>query len=584
MKIVRYFFVWSTLLFLCAVAFAADSSSEAVLGEARTLVSEKSYDKAITLYEGISEWLQHDQGLVIEWARAYTYANRHAEAIALFEAVRIKEPQREKEIIRELADQYKWNNQIQKAIEVFRHGQEILGDDQSLELGLAETLSWAHQYQDAFAMYDLFLKKNPDSVSALLGKAEVLSWIDRLEQADVLYGKVLKLDPGNISARNNRARIAVWQGYHRKGIALYRQILRETPGNPDALEGLAYAYHWEDLDAKALETLGILLSTHPERKGARDLALQIANAKKINVSQSNRYSLDSNQLSIFSSALRAEYPLDSFTNIGTAYEWYSFRQDGHSPVLGNRGGLNFSKHFNEWFQVHSYMYVSDYNCNGFTPFTTNTWFTYFPNDIWRFDVSYDRETFEDITSLHDKIVANSGSFSFDVRPDRFWYFSGKYKRSRISDGNNQNTALAKIEYRLHQDPYVKMYYNFYYSDFSEIRDHGYFNPRAVQSSVIGFYASRQLTQRLFIEGQVSSGYENQNPKSNHPTYFGALGINYRLSKSWIASIRGEYFNALDTNPKRVYSKKSAWASLTYSFGAEAVQVYQATQPQRPAGI
>jgi len=569
------------LVFVFMQISFADANTDA-LDRARSLVEQKSYKEAIGLYNGISAWLRRDPGLVIEFARVYTYADRHKEAIALFEEVRKQYPDKEKEILRELADQYKWDGQLKKSIEIYRRAKGLGISDIQAELGLAQALAWDNQHKESLKEYDEILKNAPDSIETLLGKAEVLSWDDKLERAEALYDEVLKREPQNFQAENGVARVHVWQGYHREGVRLYEAIIKDHPLDPDALEGLAFAYHWDGQETLALKTLEELLAKYPQRNAARDLFDEIKNARKLQVGQFNRYSHDSNHLSILSDRLRAVQNIDDFSVAGASYNWFLFRQPGKTPINANRWGLDFNRRLSQYFEVNSYLYVTDYSTS-FTPITSNTWFTVKPDDIWRFDFAYDRETFEDIDSILNKIVVNSGSFSFDWRPDRFWLFSAKYKRGHYTDGNNQDTVFSRLEYRIQQKPFIKLYYNYYYSGWSAQKDHGYFNPKSVQSHTLGIYASKDLTKKLFVEGQASSGYEWQNPKENHPTYYGALGVNYRLTSNWLLNLRGEYFNALDTNPKKGYSKKTAFLTLSYSFGAEPTRSFQGSQPQRPTG-
>ena len=61
----------------------------------------KEYAKALEIYNNLEEWIRKGPSLIIEWARVYTYADKHAEAIALFEEIRRDYPEFEKDIIRE---------------------------------------------------------------------------------------------------------------------------------------------------------------------------------------------------------------------------------------------------------------------------------------------------------------------------------------------------------------------------------------------------------------------------------------------------------------------------------------------------
>lgn len=580
MKAVRIGLILLVLCFSLVPLGMAEESQDR-LGQARKLVEEKKYDDALKVYTEIAAQLLTDLGLLIEWARVCTYDNRHAEAIELFEKVRKNYPDREKQIIRELADQYKWNGQLKEAIAAYQRGLELSPEDLQAEIGLAQALAWDKRHKDAIATYDKALAKDPGNTHALLGKAEVLSWDDKLEKARKVYEEVLKRDPENVDALNGVARLCVWQGYHRLGIKRYLQILKDHPGNPEAMEGIAFAYHWDGREGMALKAAEELMSTHPDRHAGGDLYDEIRNIKKPHVLQGNRFSDDRNHLYIAAEKVHVGTYVGDSTTIGGAYEWYLYRQPGKAPLNGNRGGFDISHRLNEYLEANSYLYLGKYSAYGFMPFTTNSWLTFKPNDLWRIDGGYDRETFEDITSMNEKIIADSGSISFDLKPDRFWLFSAKYKRSHYSDKNNQNTIFSRLEYRLWQKPYLKLYYNFYYSDWSDQKNHGYFNPNSIFSNTGGIYASTNLWKKLFWENQLSMGYEVQKPKQSRPTYYASTSLNYALPRNINLFTRAEYFLANDSNPSKRYSKGTIWFGLTYSFGGAPERQYEAQQAQRP---
>jgi len=360
------------------------------LGKARKLVDEKSYNAALEIYDGLNAELSKDPGLMIEWARVYTYANRHPQAITIFERVRKEYPEKEKDVLRELGDQYKWNDQLDRSIEIYRRGLELDPGNLQIEIGLAQVLAWDRRRKEAIRTYDEVLAKDPNNTNALLGKAEVLSWDDKLEKARKIYEEILKRDPQNVDALNGVARICVWQGYHRLGIKRYLRILKDHPGNPEAMEGIAFAYHWDGQEGLALKAAKQLMSEHPDRHAGGELYDQIRDIKKPHVLQGNRFSDDRNHLYIAAEKAHVGTYIGDATTVGAAYEWYLYRQPGKAPLNGNRGGIDISHKLNEYFEANSYLYLAKYSAYGFTPFTTNTWLTFKPNDIWRLDGAYDR--------------------------------------------------------------------------------------------------------------------------------------------------------------------------------------------------
>ncbi|MDQ7778718.1 MAG: tetratricopeptide repeat protein [Planctomycetota bacterium] len=578
----RALLLWLVVSAAAAMSAFCETSDEA-LDLARKLVEAKRYDEALERYSQIESRLRSDAGLLIEWARVHTYADHHAEAIKLFEEVRRDFPEKAPEILRELGDQYKWNGQLQQAIDTYTEGLQKNAGDSKARAGLAQALAWAKKHAQAIEEYNRILKDDPNSTEALTGKADVFSWDDELEEAWSLYEQVLEREPENVNAQNSLARILVWQGYHRKGAARYRQILEGHPEDPDALEGLAFAEHWQGREDLALETAGKLLAAKPDRREAGKLFAEINAAQEPYVTAFSRYSSDSNHLDITTEGVRSGLHLDPSLSLELVYSWQKLYQRDQPTILANRSGVGVSKIFSDSFELNSFAYGVDYDEADLNCFTTNTWFTFKPSDIWRFDIGVDRETFDDVGALLNRIVVDSVSGSVDCRPSRWWFFSAKYKKGNYSDENRQESVLAKMEYRLNHMPYVKLYYNLYYSDWHEQLNHGYFNPLEVSSHSVGVYSGVKITDSLFAEAQMSRGYESQRPTSKHPTYFGAAGLDWRLAENWSVSLRGEYFEACRDSNSDGYVRTMGLLSITYNFGAAHIELEDGAQPARPSG-
>jgi tetratricopeptide (TPR) repeat protein len=556
-------------------------TNEDILNRARKLVEEKKYDRAIEEYKKIDDWLHSNPGLLIEFARVNTYADRHSQAIMLFEETRTSHPEKSVEVLRELGDQYKWNKNLPKAIETYEEALKNDPENITLELGLAEALAWNGRHYQAIKRYDKVLKKDPDCVQALLAKAEVLSWMDRLEESQKIYRRAQELEPGNLKAAIGEARVLVWQGYHKKGIAKYEAILKENPDSAEALEGLAYGYHWDGNESKSIETVKRAIDIAPDREAARNLYMDIESARSPYTVNYNWYWEDKNKLSVEGHGQRVGLYPDSRSMVEGIYEWRRSRQKNNGASKINVGGVGLKRKFGDWTEISSYLYGSNFGHVLYTAFTTDTWMTIKPDDIWRFDLSYNRGTFDDVGSIYNKIVTNSFGTSFDFKPDRFLFISSSFKRSLYSDGNTQNTVFTKAEYRLCQKPYIKAYYNYYYSGWGKLMNSGYFNPIKEDSHSGGGYISFDLTKYLFVEFQGSGGYEYQTPKAYHPTYFFGGSLNYRLCANWTASFHGETFRAFSDANSIGYSRQAVVLSVTYSMGAEAPELFRTTRPSRP---
>ncbi|MFA6079368.1 MAG: tetratricopeptide repeat protein, partial [Candidatus Omnitrophota bacterium] len=177
------------ILSLFITNFASAGVNDDVLGNARKLVEEKKYNQAIEEYKKISDWLRRDPGLVIEFARVYTYADRHQEAIMLFEEVRSKYPDREAEILRELGDQYKWKGDYKSAIEAYEKAMKNNPADIISKKGLIEAIDWDKKQKERTAKYSEVLdhttsiEVRPETNDDMLAYARKLVEGKKYEQA-----------------------------------------------------------------------------------------------------------------------------------------------------------------------------------------------------------------------------------------------------------------------------------------------------------------------------------------------------------------------------------------------------------------
>jgi tetratricopeptide (TPR) repeat protein len=552
----------------------------AILDEARKLTDQKLYDQALEKYASIKDRLLKDAGLLIEWGRVHTYADYHPEAIKIFVQVIRDFPQRAKEIYRELGDQYKWNGQWGLSIQAYLKALENQPGDTDLLLGLAQAYSWNGQKRKALLEYNNILKNHPQNLNAMNDKAEVLSWMDRLETSNRLYAEVLSQEPGSVKAMIGQARILVWKGFHRRGIKRYQDILARYPQNEDALEGLAFAQHWNGQDTAAAKTIQRLLKINPKRKEASKLYFDIRNSQKPFVNNFNHYSQDKNDLTVVNLGLRSGFHVGYNISIEGILSWQEYRKPLRQDIHNTKPGLGMNMRISKIFELNSFLFANDFREAGFKTITTNTWFTVKPDDIWRFDLSYDHETFEDVDALVNRITTDNAGISFDLRPNRFWFLSGRYRHSFYSDKNRQSTVFAKLEYRLIQKPFFKTYYNFYYSDWKFQFDNGYFNPKSIVSHSLGLYSGVSLTHNLFVEAQASVGHEVQKPNANRPTYYAGGSINYRLSENWLVFLHGEYFDARSDAYSNGYFRKYIALGITYNFGSGHIEIREASRPSR----
>lgn len=556
---------------------------DARLADARKLAGQRQFQQSLQIYAEIETELWRDPGLVVEMARVCMQAERHTEAIRLFERVRDKHPEKQGAFLDELGEACLWSSQPHKAVLVFRAALQRNPRDLRARLGLGRGLSWSGQREASLLEYDAVLQATPGDINANNGKADALCHMDRLAEAIETYQAVLQKDPDNLEAANGVARCRVWQGYHRQGRDLYLEILKKHPGNLEAIEGLAFAQHWDGRDDQAVETLARLATFSTNRPAAQNLRHEIGTSQEPYATQFNRMWWDKYRNALELHGLRAGLRLDELTAADASYDWRRLQSKGLPDMHASRIGLGGSHKFDDLLEFNGYIYQGTYDRVDFHPLTANAWLTVRPDDLWRMDLAYARETFDMQKAAFNKIVVDNYSLSMDFKPNRWLLFSGKGMHGEYTDGNNQNSFLGKAELRLCSKPYAKLYYNYYWSEWDRQFDHGYFDPREFEAHTLGLYTGFSITDRLFFETQASVAFEHQEPYAENPSYFCAAGFNYRMTSNWNLFARAEAFQALPDHDHGSggYRVGTLFFGITHNFGGTPDRPAEASQPTRP---
>lgn len=302
-----------------APEFAAELEAQRVyrkLNRARKFVETRDFAEAIALYEELGPWLnqQPDAGLRLEWARVYGYANRHQEAIRLFEELSAAYPAKAPEFAAELGAQRDYL-QLQKArnlVEQERYGEALEAYDQIGKLletdpgllvekarvmsyadghaeaaelfericrdypdyepavlrELGDMYTWQGDMDGARAVYEQAIRENPGDVRARLGLARVYLWTGELDKALVEYDAVIAREPNNLKARVKKGEIYSWRDRLSKAWDLYDEVLKIDPGNLEALNGQARIMVWQGHHRRGAARYRDILARHPDNPEA----------------------------------------------------------------------------------------------------------------------------------------------------------------------------------------------------------------------------------------------------------------------------------------------------------------------------
>jgi Flp pilus assembly protein TadD len=424
---------------------------------------------------------------VLDSARVAAAADRHEDAIRLY----------------------------QRAIKLY----PPLGDEIAVELGNQYT--WADKPDSAATWYRVALARDPNDVDAQLGLARVTSWKDDLGGAEAMYDRVLASDPTNLEARLGKAQVVNWSGRHRDAALSYRRILADHPDNTEARAGLVQALRWmgrPDLAVAAADS-----STAPSME---QIARAIEGERAPGASYTCEQNQDSDDIHRRYNTVRAGISPDLLTRTSVEYVHARFEQPEHPDVTRNGLAAVLTRRFSEALALNASV---GYQWNSFDRYgpesfwldefnlvTLDVYATLTPRDWTRIDLGVARGSIDNPEALYRGIVQTQATAGLDrhLRSNLIWISSvdgGWY-----SDGNSSFGLGTRMQWQPLWRMPVKYNHRFTsstgfaYFGFSETTDHGYYDPRQYLSFFEEIALAMTFSPRVSarIAGRVSIDKEN----------------------------------------------------------------------------
>jgi tetratricopeptide (TPR) repeat protein len=445
-----------------------------------------------------------DTDKLIYKAREAAAADRHSEAIALFEKACALDSSLVPRLGKEIGFQYTWDDRAGEALPYFEAYIAHYPEDSEGLLGYALALSWADRHAESLEYYRSVQSRYPKSLEASVGEARVVSWMDRNSDAELLYRKVLDSEPENLEARLGLAQVVNWQGRHREAREHYTNILRDHPGNRDAVLGLAQAEAWLGRNDRAR---GLLEGLEGDAEAEKLLA-GVNRGSASNIRVDYGISEDSDELVMHRFEAGATHYIDDLTSIGIFAGRLSMRQDDRPHIVVKSISLRFYKRFNEDVSIN--LDFRPQRTDYFDPFTFDTWLTWTPNWRLRFDVGAYRQIVEIPLSVMRGITAKGGNLGVGVRANDRFLVSGLFDLRRYSDDNHRKLWSTSLSWLAVKKPIelsiVPGYMGF---SFTRWEDNGYYSPEEYHN--IGLAAKIQYRMKgnvtFTVEGRVSEEKE-----------------------------------------------------------------------------
>jgi thioredoxin-like negative regulator of GroEL len=485
----------------------------------------------------------------VQQARQAARADRHADAIAAFDQALAAAPSRRREWLLEYADQHTWAGRLDAAIALYREAGAALdpAGQQRARLGLARALAWAGRHNEALAAYDRELALNPTQREAQLGRARVLSWTHQQAQALAQYEAVLRDHPGDDEAVRGMGRVQSWRGRHRAAADRMQQFLRRRPHDREATLILAESLLWMGRADRALTVLRAQRAADSSDERAAALLQKLELGLRPETSVDWRDFDQSDDLRVNELAFATRVPLAGGRGqIGPRYSIARYRppRGPVSEIEVQRPGVEARYRFSdalEWNGLLALDLIDTRGAGGdHARWTHDTYVTWWPSDLLRFDLGSARWTFDSEETLRQGLAATQSKFSVDVLPDELTRLTARVSQASYSDGNQREGWQLEAERRLWHTPRINLGYRHTQYDFTTPGQRGYYNPDQYRSDEATVSASGWMRAGVNWTLRWAIGRENEQPGGARPIRSGSASVTWAAHTDLVVEAAYDY--------------------------------------------
>jgi len=317
----------------------------------------------------------------------------------------------------EQGDEYESQDRHAEAIAAYR---AAIAADPSLvpevEPSLGAALLWGDRTEEAVKVLSSAAARNPDDLETRKLLARGYRWSDRLAEAERLSRRNLMEDPADAEERTGLAVALQWQGREREAVTEFRRVLEARPDEEEALLGLSRALMEMDLPEEAEGHAARAVALDPK---SGEAAVQLAKVRRRlarYVEGEIRGSYDTDQLALWELTLGAHVRAARGLDLGVVAKELLFRQGAPGKELnigerdsanGTAGAVAFAYRSGPSWAVRGSAGMAWYDVADFHPWTGSAGGTYFPGDLWRFALDWDRAPYDTILSLQNRVTIDT---------------------------------------------------------------------------------------------------------------------------------------------------------------------------------
>jgi tetratricopeptide (TPR) repeat protein len=454
-------------------------------------------------------------------ARAAARADRNREAADLFARALAQAPERRRELLQEYADQLNYSGRSRAAIPLFL---EALQAPRSAE----------------------------DRLRLLKGLGLAYLWTDQPSLARPVFETLVHEQPNDEDASRNLGRALSWSGRQREAVAHLQRHLAAHPGDDEARVIMAQAQVWLGRPDRAAHSLAEIKS---RRADAEQLAAALDRSRAPHTIGDLQRSTQSDHLDIRAERLGQTASFAQGRGMaGVRIDHIAYdQQDGGDSARVDRPMLLGRYRFSDALEVNAEVgqeRIRPLTGPDHSPVVYASWLTLWPNDLWRFDLSTNRNTFDNLKSLRLGITAHQVGGSTDFTPTERQRYTVRLEHADYSDGNTRRNAQFEAEYRWRTHPDAWFGLRHTRIAFARQLDNGYFNPldfESTQATARVVWHPDGDDGRWDVAAAAAIGREHANPDGSKAAHDASLRVGWRFDPRTRLEARAQRFSSLTTS-------------------------------------
>lgn len=461
--------------------------------------------------------------------------------------------------LRDQGDEYASRERPAEAIRAY---QAAVAADPSLGPEIAPSLGaqllWADRTAEALPVLEAAVARNPADreTRKLLALAD--RWSDRLDEAERLSRKTLAEDPGDLDERNGLALALLWQGRNRHAAAEFDRVLAARPDDIEALLGLSRARMELDLPEEAEGPAVRAVAINPKNREAAEQLARVRRRLRRYIEGEVRASHDTDQLSRFDLSLgvhaRAARGLD-ITAVGRDL---FFRQgspgkdvniDRADSANGTAGSLLFDYRPGASSAVRGSAGLSRYDVGDFRPWTGSAGATFFPGDLWRIALDWERAPDDTILSLQNHVTVDTVSagvtrwipWKTEVSASAallFQHNRNDVGQARENSGERFELGLSRRLYLKGDGMRLTGLARLSWLGYRKSLDVGAYNPRRQTAEEVGLDGRWAFRPRWEAFGTAMGGAQQEKGAGGSPTYSLEAGVDREVGAAGRITLGG----------------------------------------------